>query len=82
MTRNSYEFRTLISMVKGMYNIMNKVKDDLEYFQQYDYVIKADVIQIIINKIDDLKLDDIKLDEKSYRWKGVLKVTVIINFYF
>ncbi len=80
MTRNSYEFRTLISMVKGMYNIMNKVKDDLEYFQQYDYVIKADVVQIIINKIDDLKSDDIKLDGKSYKWKGVLKVTVIINF--
>ena len=57
-----------------MYNIMNTVKDDLEYFKEYDYVIKVDVVQIIINRIDNLKSDDIKLDEKSYRWKGFLKV--------
>ena len=54
-----------------MYNIMNQVKEDLEYFQQYDYVIKADVVQIIVYRIDNLKSDDIKLDEKSYRWKGL-----------
>jgi hypothetical protein len=52
--KNSYEFRTLASIVQGMYNIMNKVKDYLDYFETYDYVIKADVVQIIINKIDDL----------------------------
>ena len=34
-TRNSYEFRTLTSIVKGMYNIMNQVKEDLEFFQYY-----------------------------------------------
>ena len=32
---------------------MNKIKDDLDYFEEYDYVIKVDVVQIIINKIDD-----------------------------
>jgi hypothetical protein len=52
--KNSYEFITLTSIVQGMYNIMNKVKDNLEYFKTCDYVIKADVVQIIINKIDDL----------------------------
>ena len=52
---------------------MNKVKEDLDYFKTYDYVIKADVVKIIVNKIDDLKSDDIELDEKSYRWKGIFK---------
>jgi hypothetical protein len=37
---------------------MNTVKDDLDYFKAYDYVIKVDVVKIIINKIDDLKSDD------------------------
>ena len=52
---------------------MNKVKDDLEYFKEYDYVIKVDVVQIIINRIDNLKSDDIEIDDKSYRWKGLFK---------
>ncbi len=52
---------------------MNQVKEDLDYFKTYDYIIKADVVKIKVNKIDDLKLDDIELDEKSYRWKGVFK---------
>ena len=52
---------------------MNKVKEDLDYFKTYDYVIKADVVKIIVNKIDDLKSDDIELDDKTYRWKGVFK---------
>ena len=56
-----------------MYNIMNKVKDDLDYFKEYDYVIKVDVVQIIINRIDNLKSDDIEIDDKSYRWKGLFK---------
>ncbi len=34
-----------------MYNIMNKVKEDLDYLKTYDYVIKADVLQIIVNKL-------------------------------
>jgi len=28
-------------------DIMNKVKDDLEYYEEYDYVIKADVLNIV-----------------------------------
>ena len=56
-----------------MYNIMNKVKEDLDYFKTYDYVVKADVIKIIVNKIEGLKSDDVELDEKTYRWKGVFK---------
>ena len=71
--KNRYEFRTLTTLIKGMYNIMNKVKDDLEYFKEYDYVIKVDVVQIIINRIDNLKSDDIELNDKSYRWKGLFK---------
>jgi len=72
-TETHYEFRTLTTFVKGMYNIMNQVKEDLDYFKTYDYVIKADVVKIIVNKIDDLKADDIELDAKTYRWKGVFK---------
>ena len=34
----------------------------------------VDVVQIIVNRIDNLKSDDIKLDEKSCGWKGFLKV--------
>ena len=55
-------------------DIMNKVKDDLEYYEEYDYVIKADVLNIIVNKIEGLKSDDIELDDKKYRWKGFSKV--------
>ena len=58
-----------------MYNIMNKVKDDLKYFEAYDYEIKADVIKIIVNKIEGLKSDDEELDDKKYRWKGFSKVS-------
>ena len=59
-TETHYEFRTLTTFVKGMYNIMNQVKEDLDYFKTYDYVIKADVVKIIVNKIDDLKSGDIE----------------------
>jgi hypothetical protein len=37
-TENHYEFRTLTTIVKGMYNIMNKVKDDFDYFKEYDNI--------------------------------------------
>ena len=30
---------------------MNQVKEDLDYFKTYDYVIKADVVKIIVNKL-------------------------------
>ena len=33
-----------------MYNIMNQVKEDLDYFKTYDYVIKADVVKIIVTR--------------------------------
>ena len=49
---------------------MNIVKWDLEYFSGIDYIVKTDVVQIIINKIDGLKSDDIEIDDKTYRWKG------------
>ncbi len=49
------------------------LKDYLDYFKAYDYVIKVDVVKIILNKIDDLKSDDIELDDKMYRWKGYLQ---------
>jgi hypothetical protein len=35
-----------------------------------DYIVKTDVVQIIINKIDGLKSEDVELDDKTYRWKG------------
>ena len=49
---------------------MNEVKRDLEYFSGMDYIVKTDVVQIIINKIDGLKSEDVELDDKTYRWKG------------
>ncbi len=34
---------------------MNEIKDDLDYFELYDYVIKVHAaVQIIMNKIDYL----------------------------
>ncbi len=65
-----YQFRTLTTPVKGIYNIRNVVKSDLQYFSGYDYIVKTDVVQIIINKIDGLKSDDVELDDKTYRYKG------------
>ena len=39
-------------------------------FSGIDNIVKTDVVQIIINKIDVLKSDDIEIDDKTYRWKG------------
>ncbi len=46
-----YQFRTITTPIKGMYNIMNEVKSDLEYFSGMDYIVKTDVVQIIIMKL-------------------------------
>jgi hypothetical protein len=69
-----YQFRTLTTPVKGLYNIMNVVKCDLQYFSGMDYIVKTDVVQIIINQIDGLKSDDVELDDKTYRWKKYITV--------
>ena len=53
-----------------MYNIINVVKQDLQYFSGMGYIVKTDIVQIIINKVDGLKLDYIELDDNTYRWKG------------
>ena len=45
----------------------------MDYLKSYDYVIKDNVVQIIVNRIDHLKSDDIELVEKSCRWKGYFK---------
>ena len=40
--------------IQKFYDI-HDLLEDLDYFKTYDYVIKADVVKIIVNKIDDLK---------------------------
>ena len=47
-----YEYRNITSVVKGLYNIKNVIKDDIDYFITFPYVIKVDVVQVIANKID------------------------------
>ena len=33
----SFQYRNITTNIKGMYNIMNAVKEDLECFEKYDY---------------------------------------------
>ncbi len=54
-----YEYRNITSTVKGLYNIMNVIKD---YFMSLPYVLKVDVVQVVINKIDS--------EPKTYRYRG------------
>ena len=59
-----YEYRNITSTVKGLYNIKNEVKDDLDYFMSLPYVLKVDVVQVVINKMD--------LEPKTYRYRGAI----------
>ena len=47
-----YEYRNITSTVKGLYSIKNVIKDDLDYFMSLPYVLKVDVVQVVINKMD------------------------------
>ena len=59
-----YEYRNITSVVKGLYNIKNVIKDDIDYFLSMPYVLKVDVVQVIANKID--------LNSKTYRYRGAI----------
>ena len=65
-----YEYRNITSVVKGLYNIKNVIKDDIDYFITFPYVIKVDVVQVIANKID--------LDSKTYRYRGGIEKKDIV----
>ena len=52
INQNIYEYRNITSVVKELYNIKNVIKDDIDYFITFPYVIKVDVVQVIANKID------------------------------
>ena len=47
--KNEYEYRNITSVVKGLYNIKEVIKDDLDYFMTLPYVLKVDVVQVVIN---------------------------------
>ena len=59
-----YEYRNITSPVKGLYNIKNVIKDDLDYFMSLPYVLKVDVVKVVINKMD--------LETKTYRYRGAI----------
>jgi hypothetical protein len=40
-----YQFRTLTTPVKGLYNIMNVVKSDLQYFSGMEYIVKTGALE-------------------------------------
>ena len=70
--KKKYEYRNITHQIKGLYNIMHKVEEDLKYFINQPYCLKADVVQIIINKLEGLKTDK-KLEDKIYRYKGLFE---------
>ncbi len=49
-------------MVKGLYNIEEVIKADLDYFMSFPYVLKVDVVKVVINKINS--------EPKTYRYRG------------
>jgi len=59
-----YEYRNITTTVKGLYNIKEVIKDDLDYFMTLPYVLKVDVVQVVINKMDS--------EPKTYRYKGAI----------
>ena len=65
-----YEYRNITSPVKGLYNIKNVIKDDLDYFMSLPYVLKVDVVQVVINKMD--------LEPKTYRYRGAIDKKEIV----
>ena len=61
-----YEYRNITTTFKGLYNIKEVIKDDLDYFMTLPYVIKVDVVQVVINKMDS--------DPKTYRYRGSILI--------
>jgi len=59
-----YEYRNITTSVKGLYNIKEVIKDDLDYFMTLPYVLKVDVVQVVIKKMDS--------EPKTYRYKGAI----------
>ena len=62
--KNEYEYRNITSVVKGLYNIKEVIKEDLDYFVRFPYVLKVDVVQVVINKMDS--------EPKTYRYRGAI----------
>ncbi len=48
--------------MKGLYKIKAVIKDDLDYFMNLPYVMKFDVVKVVLNKIDS--------EPKTYRYRG------------
>ena len=61
-----YEYRNITTTVKGLYNIKEVIKDDLDYFMTLPYVLKVDVVQVVINRMDS--------DPKTYRYRGSILI--------
>jgi hypothetical protein len=45
-------------------DIKEVIKDDLDCFMKLPYILKADVVKVVINKIDS--------DPKTYRYRGAI----------
>ncbi len=64
-----YEYRNITSIIKGLYNIKEAIKNDLDYFMSLPYVLKVDVVQVVINKMDILNFcNDHKIRCFGYDW--------------
>ena len=44
---------------------MDKIKQDIEYFLSFPYIVKVEVLKVLYS--------DDSIDTKSYRWKGAVK---------
>ena len=43
--------RNITTRIKGLYNIMTQVKADIEYFYTYGYIVKVEVLKVVVDKI-------------------------------
>ncbi len=44
------EYRNITTMKKGLYNIKEVIKANLDYFMSFPYVLKVDIVKFVINK--------------------------------
>ena len=57
--------RNITSTIKGRHHIMDQIQEDINYFLSYPYIIKVEVVKVMIS--------DDNVDAKTYRWEGAIK---------
>ena len=45
---------------------MPQIQEDLTYFLSYPYIVKVEVLKVLVNKLDNV-------EPKTYRWLGATK---------